>query len=105
MDLRITQTVQSFGYLLKKSSLVGRKRETLAGSLSEGSFSASFFNENYIDVDLGIKGSGHINKRHQHWIRNIKNKTGFLNIKIEKGTEVIYYKEFVAKYIANIDYR
>lgn len=109
MDLRITQTVKAFSYKIKELPTLEGKRETLTGSLSEGGFSASFFNKNdpkvpYIDIDLGIKGLGYINKKNRHWIRNIKNKTGFLNIKIAKAEEV-YFKELITTYDNNnIDY-
>ena len=112
MDLRISQIVNDlvkqkdhlYFHVIDKGSM----KETfyLAGSLREGSFSTSFFNTNKnnvnevpsIDIDVGLKGSGLMDKKYRHCIIDIENKTGFVFIKIQNETEKIYWKEFIKSY-------
>ena len=111
MDLRVTQIVDGVMLKLKQENRPFHERlgtldkQYLAGSLREGSFSANFFNavKTYpqvpsIDIDVAITGSGFLDKKHRHWIKDIKNKTGFVHIKIEKETEKVEWKEFLKYY-------
>lgn len=114
MDLRVTQIVDEIILKLKEEHQSFRERfglvdkQYLAGSLKEGSFSAGFFDAAKskpqvpsIDIDVGIKGTGFLDKKNRHWIKEIHNKTGFVHIKIEKETEQAYWKEYVKYYTKN----
>ena len=67
----------------------------LVGSFKEGGFSAGFFNSRdpTLDVDIGMSGTGFIDKEHRHCIERI-NKTDFVRIKAgsENGT---YWRSFI----------
>ena len=110
MDLRISQIVNDLVKQKDHLHVIDKRlmKDTfyLAGSLREGSFSTSFFNTTKnnvnevpsIDIDVGLKGSGFVDKKYQHCIVDIENKTGFVFIKMRNETEKIYLKEFIKSY-------
>ena len=104
MDQRITNTLEKIlKSLMEKKELKLGNSIPLLGSMSEGSFSAGFFEAVIsgvptIDIDFAFKGKdASINKKHRHFIIESQ-KPGFVYLKLEKEIDKEYFRGVLLNY-------